>query len=57
MFPNNLVSEIQSVPVEKFQMEDSMKKDLTFDSGQLHAPVANWCWQLFEKEKKKRQII
>jgi hypothetical protein len=29
------------------QQDDSLKEDLTFDSGLRHAPGANWCWQLF----------
>lgn len=33
-------------------MDDSVKKDLTFGSGQPHAPGANWCWQLLGKEGK-----
>lgn len=42
-------------------MDDVVKKDLTFDSGQPHAPGANWCWQLLEggggeKKKGKRKI-
>ena len=28
------------------QQDDSLKEDLTFDSGLRHAPGANWCWQL-----------
>lgn len=35
-------------------MDDTVKKDLTFDSGPPHAPEANWCWQLLEEEGKKR---
>lgn len=36
-------------------MDDSVKKDLTFDSGQPHAPGANWCWQLWGKTKEEKE--